>query len=169
MKTFARVVDGVALDCQVAADSAELATRFHPEWLAKNPFTLVPDWTLHGATSDGHGGWINPVQLDTSPKPNTPNNPYFGKTPLMVKDFYALVGQVLPGQRYKRLTTDANFLWVKDLIDNLDWVDPDDQKGQFLKIVGVPANGGYLTNTNGEDGQPLMTTQERAAIMGGWK
>ncbi len=75
MSTFARIVDGVALDCQVADDASELAARFHPEWLARNPFTQVPDGTAHGAVSDGHGGWINPppapVPAPLEPQPVT--------------------------------------------------------------------------------------------------
>lgn len=60
MTTFARIVDGYALDCHVAASAAELAARFHPEWLARNPFIVVPDGTLHGAKDNGNGTFSNP-------------------------------------------------------------------------------------------------------------
>lgn len=61
MSTFARLVGGSALDCQVAATVAELAARFHPDWLARNPFTQVPEGTLHGARDNGDGTFTNPV------------------------------------------------------------------------------------------------------------
>lgn len=104
------------------------------------------------------------------PTANTPGNPYFGKTPLEVHQFYALVGGVLNTARYKRLRGDAAFFWVQDMLQSPTFrtIDPDDQAGQFLKLVGVPGSDGYLTVTNGEDGQPLMTRNERDAIMGAW-
>ena len=60
MTTYARLVNGFALDCQVAASAAELAARFHPAWLAANPFTVVPDGTIHGARDNGNGTFTNP-------------------------------------------------------------------------------------------------------------
>lgn len=60
MTTFARLINGVALDCQIGTVS-DLATRFHPVWLSKNPFTEVPDGTLHGAKDNGDGTFSNPV------------------------------------------------------------------------------------------------------------
>lgn len=64
MSTFARVVDGFALDIQIAATVTELASRFHPNWLAANPFIVVPDGTLHGATDNGDGTFTNHVRLN---------------------------------------------------------------------------------------------------------
>lgn len=60
MTTYARLVNGHALDCQVAASVADLAERFHPAWLAANPFSIVPDGTLHGAKDNGNGTFTNP-------------------------------------------------------------------------------------------------------------
>ncbi len=97
------------------------------------------------------------------PFPNTPNNPYFGKKALATKDFYALVGNVLPADRFKRLLTDSHFLWVGKVVDHVDSVDPDDKAGQFLQIMT------YLTGTNGDDGKALLDQAEQNAIMTAWK
>lgn len=48
MTTYARLVDGFALDVQSAASANDLAARYHADWLAKNQFSVVPDDTLHG-------------------------------------------------------------------------------------------------------------------------
>lgn len=70
MTTFARLVGGYALDCQIVATAAELAARFHPDWLAANPFAVVPDGTVHGATENGDGTFTNPAPpSEPSPKP----------------------------------------------------------------------------------------------------
>jgi hypothetical protein len=108
------------------------------------------------------------------PKPNTPNNPYFGKRPLEVHDFYALVGRVLTPARYKRLRNDAAFLWIQDMMQapTFRLVDPDDKATRFLQLAGLPGGDGYLTGAGGvagEDGQPLMTRAERDAIMTAWR
>lgn len=95
------------------------------------------------------------------PKPNNANNPYFGKTPLETKNFFALAGQVL-GANYPRLRNDPAFLWVYDVLTKVDIVDVDDKGGQFLAIVH------YLTNTNASDSQPLMSTADLASIMAAW-
>lgn len=60
MSTFARLVDGFALDCQEASSMQELSTRFHPDWFVKNPFISVPDGTRHGARDNGNGTFTNP-------------------------------------------------------------------------------------------------------------
>ena len=60
MTTFARLVNGFALDCRVHATATELAACFHPEWLAANPFVVVPDGTIHGAKDNGNGTFTNP-------------------------------------------------------------------------------------------------------------
>lgn len=69
MTTYARIVAGFALDCQTAASVAELAARFHPEWLANNPFSVVPDGTIHGAKDNGNGTFTNPP-LPQPPQPS---------------------------------------------------------------------------------------------------
>ncbi len=138
MTTFARINGGYALDCQVAATPTELAARFNTDWLTKNP-----------------------PPIDTTPKPTTPGNPYFGKSILVTKDFYALTGQVLAA-RYPRLRDDPAFSWVKDVIDKCDVIDPDDKKGQFLQVLV------YLQHTNAADSQPLLSPQDIAAIMAAW-
>lgn len=65
MTTYARIVDGRAYDCQTASSPAELAKRYHPQWLAANPFTVVPDGTLHGAVDNGNGTFTNPPIVQT--------------------------------------------------------------------------------------------------------
>lgn len=164
MTTFARLVNGSALDCRVQASAAELAACFHPAWLAANPFSVVPDGTVHGAKDNGDGTFTNPPpSIDPAALPNNPGNPYFGKQHLAAKDFWALVGQSLPADRFKRLLNDSHFLWVNKVIDNISVIDTDDKAGQFLQIVS------YLVSTNGDDGMPLMQKAERDAIMAGWK
>lgn len=61
MTTYARIQSGFAVDVQIAATATELAARFHPEWFAANPFTVVPDGTLHGARDNGNGTFTNPL------------------------------------------------------------------------------------------------------------
>jgi len=63
MTTYARIVSGYALDCQVAATATELSARFHPDWLTANPFTVVPDGTIHGAKDNGDGTFTNPTPV----------------------------------------------------------------------------------------------------------
>ncbi len=164
MTTFARLVNGYALDCQVAATATDLATRFNADWLARNPFSVVPDGTLHGAVINADGTFGNPIPpAPPVPQPNNPGNPYFGKTPLATKDFWALVGTVLPADRMKRLLNDSHFIWVNKVLDQVSIIDPDDKGGQFLQIVM------YLISTAGDDAQPLMTKMERDSIMQAWK
>ncbi len=61
MTTFARIVQGFAIDCRVHASATELAACFHPDWLAANPFVVVPDGTIHGAKDNGNGTFSNPI------------------------------------------------------------------------------------------------------------
>lgn len=61
MTTYAHIVDGYTTDVRIHASATELAACFHPEWLAKNPFTVVPDGTQHGAKDNGDGTFTNPV------------------------------------------------------------------------------------------------------------
>ena len=163
MKTFARIVDGFAIDIQIADSLADLATRFNPEWLARNPFTQVPDGTEHGAFDNGDGTFTNPTPpVPEAPKPNNPGNPYFGKKPLATKDFWALIGQKLTPARFKRLTTDSHFLWIDKVIDKVNIVDVDDKAGQFLQMIA------YMTQTIGDDAKVLMDPAELNAIMSAW-
>ena len=60
MTTYARIVNGVALDCRVQASASELVACFHPDWLTAHPFVVVPDGTLHGAKDNGNGTFTNP-------------------------------------------------------------------------------------------------------------
>lgn len=163
MTTFARLVNGYALDCRVHASATEMTACFHPDWLAANPFTVVPDGTIHGAKDNGNGTFTNPPAppIDV-PKPNNPGNPYWPKKILETKDFLALAGMVL-GPRYVRLRNDPAFLWVYDVLITLTLVNTDDTSGQFIRIVD------YLTTTNAADGQKLMSAQDVAAIMAAWK
>lgn len=159
---FAQVFDGHAHNPCVNPQEC-----FTEEWIldeanAGHPFSQVPDGTKHGAIDNGDGTFTNPP--DPSTIPNNPGNPYFGKKPLPVDEFRALVGQILPPVRYKRLTRDAGFLWIQDMIQSptFQTVDTDDKKGEFIKLVG------YLLTTDAEDGQKLMTTVERDAILNAW-
>lgn len=164
MTTFARIVGGFALDCQIAATATELAARFHPEWLAKNPFIVVPDGTLHGALDNGNGTFSNPLPpVPVVPQPVNPGNPYFGKPVLKTAAFWVLVGQVLSADRMKRLVDDSHFIWIEKVIAETTLVDPDDKDGLFLKIVT------YLTTTKADDTALLMDKAERDAIMAAWK
>lgn len=77
MTTFARSVGGFLVDIQTAASATELAARFHPDWLAKNTFIVVPDGMLHGAVDNGNGTYINhkpatpdPIQPPPPPPPD---------------------------------------------------------------------------------------------------
>lgn len=142
-------------------DASFFAHKMFPQYQG---FIQVGDANVSGAIQQPDGSYLNPAPPPQPvPKPNNPGNPYFGKPPLARKDFFALVGQILPADRYKRLTTDSHFLWVKDVLDGIDTVDVDDKGGQFLKISG------YLTTTAADDGKPLMETAERDAIMQAWK
>lgn len=60
MTTYARLVDGFALDCQVAECTADLSGRYHPEWFSRQSFVVVPDGTIHGAENNGDGTFTNP-------------------------------------------------------------------------------------------------------------
>ncbi len=162
MTTYARIVNGRTADIVVTPPSLE--SRYHPDWLARNTFIVVPDGTLDNARDNGDGTYSNPVPAQQPiPQPNNPGNPYFGKAPLATKDFWALVGQVLPADRMKRLLNDSHFIWVDKVLGEITLVDPDDKAGQFLQIVA------YLVGTAGDDGQPLMTKTERDTIMSAWK
>lgn len=167
MTTYARLVDGHALDCCVHANAEELAACFHPEWLAANPFSAVPDDTRHGRPftvgQEGQLVWgDNPPLPDLTPKPNNPGNSYFGKRPLPTKDFYALAWTTLGTTRFNRLITDPGFIWIDKVLSQIELVDPDDKAGQFLQIVA------YLTTTNASDSQKLMSAQDVSAIMSAW-
>ena len=60
MTTFARIVNGVALDVHVCDTLNDLIKRFHPQWFANHgPFSIVPDGTLHGAKDNGDGTFTN--------------------------------------------------------------------------------------------------------------
>lgn len=141
------------------------------EWTdAGQWFVEVHESVIDGARFAGGdymkaGNFENPapvVDAPAEPKPNTPNNPYFGKPTLATKDFWALVGKVLPADRFKRLINDSHFLWIDKVLDKVETVDPDDKAGQFLQIVT------YLTATNGDDAAPLLKAGERDSIMAAW-
>lgn len=172
MTTFAQIYDGQAHNIVVGASfDVAVSEKYAHVWVqneisAGRPWTPVPDVDAngepiaHGATYSG-GDWTNPSP--PKPQPNNPGNPYFGKRPLPTKDFWALVGQALPAARFKRLVNDSHFLWVDKVLDKVDTVDVDDKAGQFLQIVS------YLTSTDADDGQKMMTAQEVQIIMAAWK
>jgi hypothetical protein len=57
MSTYARIKDGFAVD--VIVTPPELVDRFHPEWLSRHTFIIVPDGTKHGAKDNGNGTFTN--------------------------------------------------------------------------------------------------------------
>lgn len=65
MSTFARIVDGIAVDVKTTPPS--LGEQFNPEWLARQTFIQVPDGTLIGAQDNGDGTFTNPV-IPPAPK-----------------------------------------------------------------------------------------------------
>lgn len=58
MTTYARIVDGRAQDVVVTPPA--LSERFHPEWLAKQNFVVIPDGAVSGAIDNGNGTFTNP-------------------------------------------------------------------------------------------------------------
>lgn len=156
MAKFARQVNGAWRDPVEAANLAELDTRFHPTYVVN--LKAANEWFQ--SVDDATYAALMPAPQ--TPQPNTPNNPYFGKKPLPRDKFWALIGQTLTGAQYKRLKTDANALWVIDIINSVEAVDPDDKEGDFLTLLA------YLVTTDGEDAAKLMTTTERDTIMAAW-
>ncbi len=68
MTTYARIVDGLAIDVVVTPPT--LAERFNPEWLAKQTFYIAPDGTLSGRPAT-----VNPddsVTWGANPEPAAP-------------------------------------------------------------------------------------------------
>lgn len=71
MTTYAHIIDGFAVD--VVVTPPELKDRYHPDWLARNPFNVVPDTDIHGellrsgAIYNGDGTFINPVPVAVIP------------------------------------------------------------------------------------------------------
>lgn len=96
------------------------------------------------------------------PKPNTPNNPYFGNAPMPTEQFWIFIQKMLGAARMKRLTADSGFIGIDRAMRSIKTVDPDDKDGLFLKLVSD------LTSTSGEDGKLLLEPAERDAIMGAW-
>lgn len=162
MTTFAHIETGFALDPQENGDQAGYEARFNAETIAKWQIVQVTDGTTHGASSDGQGGWVNPIPpAPPKPEPNNPGNPYFGKASITRDKFYGLAFSIL-GPAYPRLRNDAAFCGVKDIIDSVTLLDPDDKAGQFLQVIG------YLQATNAADGHPLMSAQDVQKIMTAW-
>lgn len=108
-----------------------------------------------------------------APTPNNPDNPYFGKVPLIPKMFWGLVLQVfivMRGSneagldRMARLLDSKRAVPVIKIVDSVSTIDPDDKDGAFLEMVAL------LTTTKHEgDGELLMTEQEVAGIMAAWR
>lgn len=165
MATFAQIHDGYARNV-VVGETFEAATSgvFNEAWVANEisagrAWAAVPVGTLPGAKDNGDGTFDPPAIPE--PKPNNAGNPYFGKNILVTKDFFALAGRAL-GARYPRLRNDPAFLWVFDVLNKVEFVDVDDRQGQFLAILT------YLTTTNADDGQKLMSAQDVTNIMSAW-
>lgn len=85
MTTYARIVHNKTVDVCVTPPALE--ERFHPEWLAKQAFVVVPDGTLNGATDNGDGTFKNPP----------PPVPVFAANRLTRQDLRALVVQAFGG------------------------------------------------------------------------
>lgn len=58
MTTYARLINGYAVD--VVTTPPALTERFHPEWLARQNFVVVPDGTKNNAADNGDGTFTNP-------------------------------------------------------------------------------------------------------------
>ncbi len=128
-------------------------------------------------TYDGKGNQVSSVVFP-EPSPVNPGNPYFGKKPKRVGDFWGHVMAVYVAvangadasekqanglDRFARLRQSRRTIGLADVIQGNDLIDPDDVGGDFLKMLGL------LTTTKHEtDDQLLMTTTERDAIMLAW-
>lgn len=62
MTTFAHIETGQALDPREAVSWDAYYDVSQPTLRDRWDITAVPDGTEHGATSDGNGGWVNPVK-----------------------------------------------------------------------------------------------------------
>ena len=143
MTTFARLVDGYAVDCRVQASATELAACFHPDWLATHPFVVVPDGTVHGAKDNGDGTFTNPpIPPPPVPQPRV-------ATRIEVID-------AIPATQWMawRDTTDAAAarqfarLNAYNAITPTEW----DQLGDFLQTKGIFTAG---QNTTFKAAKPL--------------
>lgn len=146
-----------------------------PEWKAAHEwFVLVDDDNVSGAIPQPDGTYKNPDVMPIVAKPNNPGNPYFGKKPMLVGDFWGLIlltyvamanGDLNAGNdRYARLTESRRALGIVRIIDGQNQIDVDDKDGHFLVFLNM------LQATDHEDGSgKLMTPQEAATIMQGWK
>ena len=154
-----RVTEPVTIPTAGASDPLAWLEKQFPGFTG---WVLVSDDAVPGATYNGTGSSTNPEIPAPAAVPNNPNNPYFGKKPLLTKDFFGLAGRTL-GTRYPRLRNDPAFLWVFDVISKVEVVDVDDAAGQFLAILK------YLTETDAQDGEPLMSADDLEHIMAAWR
>ena len=83
MTIFAHTESGKALQPLENASADEYLSRFTPDVTEGWVVTQVPDGTEHGATPDGHGGWINP-------SPPAPPQPIPGSKALNKTEFLKL-------------------------------------------------------------------------------
>ena len=129
--------------------------------------------TVTDPDAPNFGSVIEEDRPEFDPVPNNSGNPYFGKKPLPVDEFWGLVltvyiavqGSNAAGlDRHSRLITSKRAQPILELVRKVDLVDPDDKNGAFLKMLGI------LTTTDHEDGASgkLMTAQEVAGIMAAW-
>lgn len=143
MTTYARIVGGHATDIQIVASAAELAARFHPAWLAANPFVVVPDGTSHGARDNGNGTFTNPAP----PSPSTPAP----RTAALIE-----VIDAIPAAQWLawRDTTDASAARQFGRLNAVSTVTPTewDQLGDFLQARGIFTAG---QNTTFKAAKPL--------------
>ena len=141
MATFARIVDGAAVDVTTINPSA----IFHPEIAAQ--FIVVPDGTETGATY-ADGIWTNPPP----PEPAAPVQSYL-LTPSRPQFLLLFTG---PERVAIRASTDALVVDFLDIVKDpaLEWID--------LSLASVQEGIAYLVTLT------LLTQARANTILKGW-
>lgn len=153
MTTFARIVDGYAIDCRVHTSATELAACFHPSWLAVNPFVVVPDGTAHGAKDNGDGTFTNPAIQNPPASPATLSASAFQD--LCVNNLGGnSIGETRFGAIVRTMSTSADdlvFSVYQRFIKSSTF-----DKSKSIQMFQILQNKG------------IMTSQERNAIINAW-
>lgn len=174
MPLFAHTETGFCVDVLENETSADYLRRFAEDHTKDWVVIEVPDGTVSGANATT---FENPASaVVPAAAPLNPNNPYWpGYVPKSPDQFWGLVQQVfitLQGSneagadRFSRLVNSGRAAGVIKIISAVDFINPDDKQGAFLRELA------FLTTTKHEtDAQFLMTAQEVGAIMqsGNWK
>lgn len=103
------------------------------------------------------------VPSGQSPPAPPPPDIWKNKIPLPTNRFIALATSVLTPTGWTRIKTDSHAVYVADMIMTSTVIDPNDVDGSFRAALT------YLTTTNGDDGNKLMTTMQAAAINAQWQ